>query len=120
LAFTPFGLVLAACGFGLRSSKKDELLVTEIIRAKVDLMASLTPYPEVAAQQQQHIDVLSSFFPIVPKSSSSPIPTSALPQTLSDMSRIHTSQALNATNPELRRIVLLVAASEAVHAQVIK
>ena len=117
LVAIPTVAAIAACGMG-RTPTADELLVNAVITEKLALLPALVAFPDVASQQQTHIDVLSRFTASAPK----PAPSAAIVGTpataLYDMSTRHIGQALSATSADLARILILIAASESVHAQV--
>lgn len=114
----PVIAAIASCGFR-RTATADELLVNGIIAEKLALLPHLTSFPEVATQQQRHIDVLSGFTNSAPTSAATAAPTIGSLNKVAQMSAQHMAKALTANSKELRRILLLIAASESVHAKVI-
>lgn len=118
LAAAPAIALLASCGIGRKSPTADQQLVASIITAKQVLLPSLGNFPEVVAQQQQHIDALSTYCDALPAPSPGIAPANTPSSVLAAMSQERSSHALSVSDSELRRILLLIAASEAVHAKV--
>lgn len=118
LAFIPFVTALGACGFGKKTASADEATLGQIVEAKLALLPLLGNFPDVAQQQQRHIEVLSTYLSASPQSlvqSTSTVATSVL---LGEMSHNEMAFSLQAKDAELGRLLMLVAASDAVHSKV--
>lgn len=118
MASTPVVAFLSACGFAARTPTADQLLVDSIIYEKNAILANLADVPIVASQQQEHIDALLPFSSNQPMATPTALPSNNYSTSLADLSTQITSRALSATDHELSRLLLLIAASDAVHAQV--
>ena len=118
LVSTPVLALVAACGIGAKSATPDQLLAQSIIDEKQALLPSLASFPSVASQQQAHIDALATFAWSTTVPSTTAVPIISTAATLAELSDNTLSQSMRASDSELRRLLILIASSDAVHAQV--
>lgn len=115
---TPLVAVIAACGSRTSIPTADEEIVNSLIATKQSLLPSLSAFPDVANQQQQHIAALSELTSAFPAVSTSAALVGSPSASLTEISAHTRSIALSTTDRELRRLLLIISASDAVHAVV--
>jgi hypothetical protein len=118
LAFIPFVTVIGACGFGKKTASADEAALRQVVEAKLALLPLLGNFPNVAQHQQRHIDVLSTYLGESPQAPTQTTSTVAISVMLGEMSHNEITFSLQAKDAELGRLLMLVAASDAVHSRV--
>jgi chemotaxis response regulator CheB len=109
----------------LRPTSPDDVIVDVALAQKQALLTVLAALPDsaglalVAAQQRSHIEALMRLRTRnVTPTAAAPAITSELTTQLQRMSEARLEQSLSAENPELARLLVLIAASERVHAEV--